>query len=114
MDNPSGSSQQAASAAQNQNTADAYAYEEARQRGMVDHSAFMRPAGEKKPELPSHPEWEETVFYPPVMDEEAETEDEGWVLPAMEEPPRSAYVGEDEAEKAKKQVLDRYFGGDQA
>lgn len=104
-----------------QDGVDAFRYEDARRRGMVDHSAFMRPAGEKKPDLPQHPELEEPTFYPPVMDEEeaeAEMPEEEWVLPAMDAPPadelpRSAYVGEDEAHRAKKQVWDRYFGGGQ-
>jgi len=101
--------------------ADVYSYEEARARGLVDHSAFMRPEGERRPELPvyesdvpAQPAQEE--FFPPVMDEE---EDWAYDLQASDDedmtdaaaPPRSAYVGRDEAEKAKRQLWDRYFGG---
>jgi len=89
----------------------------AREEGLVDNRIFMRPEGQKKPEIPVQEEEkrEEMVFYPPEVDEEAEDED--WVLEADEDmtdaaqPPRSAYVGHDEAERAKREVWDKYFGG---
>ena len=50
--------------------------------------------------------------------------DEGWVddedswdafdedmTDAASAPPRSAYIGRDESEQAKKQLWDKYFGG---
>ncbi len=89
----------------------------AREEGLVDNSIFMRPEGQKKPEIPAQEEEkrEEMVFYPPEVDEEQEDED--WVLEADEDmtdaaaPPRSAYVGHDEAERAKRELWDKYFGG---
>ena len=98
--------------------ADVYTYEAAREQGLVDDRAFMRPEGERKPELPVYEEpapAPEEVFYAPVMDD-------GWDAdePAQEDdltdaaaPPKSAYVGHDEAERAKRQVWDKYFGGGQ-
>ena len=96
----------------------------AQEEGMVDHSLYMRPEGAKKPELPRYEEPAEPqqTFYAPVQDE---PEDE-W-FPEMQEewspfdevltdaaaPPKSAYVGHDEAERAKRQVWDRYLGGGQ-
>ena len=102
--------------------ADVYTYEAAREQGLVDDSAFRRPAGEKKPELPVYdepqPEAQETVFYAP---EEDEADEMPFYPPMMDEddltdaaaPPKSAYVGHDEAERAKRQVWDKYFGGGQ-
>jgi len=87
----------------------------AREEGMVDNSIFMRPAGESRPQLPEYeaPETEEEpAFYPPETDEEpdwAEDADEDMTDAAA--PPRSAYVGRDEAERAKRAVWDKYFGG---
>ena len=101
--------------------ADVYTYEAAREQGLVDVSAFMRPAGERKPELPVYEQpvqpakaEKEAVFYAPVMDGE-----DGWDDASYEPQedmtdaalPRSAYVGHDEAERAKRQVWDKYFGG---
>ena len=98
--------------------ADVYTYEAAREHGLVDDRAFMRPEGERKPELPVYEEsatLPEETFYAPVMDD-------GWDAdePAQEDdltdaaaPPKSAYVGHDEAERAKRQVWDKYFGGGQ-
>jgi len=95
----------------------------AREEGLVDNSIFMRPAGQQKPQLPQYdlpeePREEATAFYPPVMDEEEEPEAENsWTANADEDmtdaaaPPRSAYVGHDEAERAKRAVWDKYFGG---
>ena len=103
----------------------------AREEGMVDNSIYMRPAGQKKPELPQYEEDAPQTFYPPLMDEEDGLPDEeDWVLEpetyvwedtasgdgyeaegAAEELPRSAYVGHDEAERAKRAVWDKYFGG---
>ena len=99
--------------------ADVYTYEAAREQGLVDDSAFRRPAGEKKPDLPVYEEpplqKNETVFYAPVEDPE-----EGFYPPVMDEDdltdaamPKSAYVGHDEAERAKREVWDKYFGGGQ-
>lgn len=84
----------------------------AREEGMVDNSIYMRPAGQKKPEPASREPQPETVFYPPVMDEEDDQEEEDWVLEPQEDAlPRSAYVGQDEAERAKREVWDKVFGG---
>ncbi len=77
----------------------------AREEGMVDNSIFMRPEGQKRPEIPG-----ETI-YPPVMDEEAEPEMDDWVLEPEETLPKSEYVGHDEAAQAKRAVWDKYFGG---
>ncbi len=77
----------------------------AREEGLVDNSIYMRPAGQKKPEIPS----EEPVFYPPEMDDEEEEED--WILEASDELPKSEYVGQDEAEIMKREVWNKYFGG---
>ena len=99
--------------------ADVYTYEAAREQGLVDDSVFRRPAGEKKPELPVYEEpplqKNETVFYAPVEDPE-----DGFYPPVMDEDdltdaamPKSAYVGHDEAERAKREVWDKYFGGGQ-
>lgn len=77
----------------------------AREEGLVDNSIYMRPAGQKKPEIPS----EDPVFYPPEMDDEEEEED--WILEASDELPKSEYVGQDEAEIMKREVWNKYFGG---
>ena len=105
---------------------DVYTYEEARAQGLVDDRAFMRPAGEKKPELPVYEQplaEPAPQFYPPEMDAgwadeeyawDEENGDEGMngdEVPDAAEPPRSAYVGHDEAERAKRRVWDRYLGG---
>ncbi|MDD6143623.1 MAG: hypothetical protein PUD16_09045, partial [bacterium] len=98
----------------------------AQEEGMVDHSLFMRPADQRKPELPVYDEpapvsEPQPVFYAPVVDEEPEPEwadDEPW-SPYDEDmtdaaaPPKSAYVGHDEAEVVKREVWDKYFGGGQ-
>ena len=44
------------------------------------------------------------IFYPPVTDEDDLTD--------AAAPPKSAYVGHDEAERAKREVWDRMFGGE--
>ena len=80
-------------------------YHIAREEGLVDNSIYMRPAGQKKPELPS----EEPVFYPPVMDDEEEEDD--WILEPSDEPQKSDYVGQDEAEVMKREVWDPFFRG---
>jgi hypothetical protein len=77
----------------------------AREEGLVDNSIYMRPAGQRKPETPV----QEPVFYPPEMDEEDEEED--WILEASDEPQKSDYVGQDEAEVMKREVWDQFFGG---
>ena len=90
----------------------------AQEEGMVDHRMFMRPDTVKKPELPVYEQpapVQEQTFYAPVEDE-PETQpwspyDEDMTDAAA--PPKSAYVGHDEAEKAKRQVWDKYFGGGQ-
>ena len=87
----------------------------AREEGLVDNRIFMRPESVKKPELPPQEEGQAPIFYPPEMDEEEDEED--WVLEADEDmndavqPPRSAYVGHDDAARAKREVWDKYFGG---
>jgi len=92
----------------------------AREEGLVDNRIFMRPEGQKKPDIPEYeptPAQPETVFYPPEMDVEPEPDMEDWVLDADEDmtdaaaPPKSAYVGHDEAARAKREVWDKYFGG---
>lgn len=92
----------------------------AREEGLVDNRIFMRPDGQKKPEIPqmdAAARQEEPVFYPPETDEAPELEDEGWILEADEDmtdaaaPPKTAYVGRDEAARAKREVWDKYFGG---
>ena len=98
--------------------ADVYTYEAAREQGLVDDRAFMRPEGMQKPELPVYdepaPQPQET-FYAPVMDdgwdEQPPTEEDDLTDAAA--PPKSAYVGHDEAERAKRQVWDKMFGGGQ-
>ena len=95
---------------------DVYTYEEARSQGMVDHRAFMRPAGEKKPELPVYDPAPEGEFFLPVTDDEEEIwsgfeEAYDEEINDADAPPKSAYVGHDEAEKAKRQVWDKYLGG---
>ncbi len=77
----------------------------AREEGLVDNSIYMRPAGQKKPDIPS----QEPVFYPPEMDDEEDDED--WILEASDEPVKSEYVGQDEAEIVKREVWDKFFGG---
>ena len=77
----------------------------AREEGLVDNSIYMRPAGQKKPDIPK----EEPVFYPPVMDDEEEEDD--WILEPGDEPKKSDYVGQDEAEVMKREVWDQVFGG---
>ena len=95
----------------------------AREEGMVDNRIFMRPEGQKKPELPIYEDEqaqkpaqepaEETVLYPPVADDEPDMDD--WLMDEdmtdAAQPPKSAYVGRDEAERAKRRVWDKYFGG---
>lgn len=50
----------------------------------------------------SDAEWEELAYFGDEMDED---------LTDAAAPPRSAYVGHDEAERAKRKVWDKYFGG---
>lgn len=87
----------------------------AQEEGMVDHSMFMRPDSVKKPELPQYdaPALSEPAFYAPEEDA-----DDAWEEAPYDEdmtdaaaPPKSAYVGHDEAETAKKHLWDKYFGG---
>ena len=96
----------------------------AQEEGMVDHSLFMRPAGQKKPELPVYDEpaiEPQPIFYAPVQDDEPEqgwTDDAPWApydedMTDAAAPPKSAYVGHDEAEVVKREVWDKYFGGGQ-
>ena len=94
----------------------------AREEGLVDNSIFMRPAGQQRScvqEEPAEvPAEEQPVFYAPETDEESDDAyDEDWYADPDEDmtdaaaPPRSAYVGRDEAERAKRAVWDKYFGG---
>jgi len=89
----------------------------AQEEGMVDHRMFMRPEGQKKPELPPMEPEEEQTFYPPEMDEGWMDDEDSWdafdedMTDAASAPPRSAYIGRDESEQAKKQLWDKYFGG---
>lgn len=92
----------------------------AQEEGMIDHSMFMRPDSVKKPEPPQYdaPAPGAPAFYAP---EEDADDDGAWEeepsAPYDEDmtdaaaPPKSAYVGHDEAEAAKKHLWDKYFGG---
>lgn len=97
----------------------------AQEEGMVDHSMFMRPEGQPKPEkseIAETPVYEQpqTFFAPETEEEDWQTEpetEENWVsfdedMTDAAAPPKSAYVGHDEASRAKRR-LDRYFGGGQ-
>ena len=104
----------------------------AREEGMIDNTIFMRPAGQKKPELPTYaPEQPSPqMFYPPEMDEEyAEDAEPDWTLEPIvyewEEDPASTENGsaktesvEDTTEKesAEGTTLPRsaYVGDDEA
>jgi len=56
------------------------------------------------------PHGDSPVFYPPVMEDE---DDESLPLDANNNAPKSLYVGEDEAEQAKRVLWDKYLkGGD--
>lgn len=108
---------------------DALPYDVARiaqQEGLADHSVFMRPKGVPRPvvheEPPAESPAEEPAFDPSQTDAEedawAELPDPDGAVQLYDEdmtdaaaPPKSAYVGHDEAERAKKRVWDRYFGG---
>ena len=71
----------------------------AREEGMIDNTIFMRPAGQKKPELPTYaPEQPSPqMFYPPVTDEEYDgTEEADWTLEPI------AYEWEDDPDGAEK------------
>lgn len=104
--------------------------DEAQEPPVRDDSIFMRPAGEsapaaaaeepepaQAPESPDVPEPDgENWPYAPSPYGEAEWEaaydgemDEDLTDAAA--PPKSAYVGHDEAERAKRKVWDKYFGG---
>lgn len=106
---------------------DALPYDVARiaqQEGLADHSVFMRPKGVPRPEPPV---LEEAVAEPPAREAAYDLpEADAWTeLPDPDEdvqlydedmtdaaaPPKSAYVGHDEAERAKRRVWDKYFGG---
>ena len=50
----------------------------------------------------SDADWEDLAYFGDEMDED---------LTDAAAPPRSAYVGHDEAERAKRKVWDKYFGG---
>ena len=102
-----------------------------------DDSIFTRPAGEAPPALPDEPEASgpsedaqsdapldepqpETADWPyaPSPHSDADWDDLAYFGDEMDEdltdaaaPPRSAYVGHDEAERAKRKVWDKYFGG---
>lgn len=98
-----------------------------------DDSIFMRPAGEAAPALPEEPETDEPENagppdelqmeesdwpYAPSPHSDAEWDELAYFGEEVDEdltdaaaPPRSAYVGHDEAERAKRKVWDKYFGG---
>lgn len=92
----------------------------AQQEGMVDHSMFMRPQGMAAPAAPSAPQPmpepapQEAFFAPEMADDDFD--DGGWA-PEDEDmtdaavPPRSAYIGHDEAEAAKRRLWDHDLGG---
>lgn len=88
----------------------------AREEGLVDNSIFMRPQSQQPPEAPAQ---DEPVLDPPEMVAEPEREDDSWQPDEDEDedmtdaaaPPKSAYVGHDEAARAKREVWDKYFGG---
>lgn len=66
--------------------------------------AFLPPMGEAEPSSYELQDGTQ-VFYPPVMDgEEPQLDENGHA-------PKSMYVGEDEAETAKRVLWDRYFKG---
>jgi len=94
----------------------------AQQEGLADHSVFMRPRGAARPVVHEEPPAVETSFASPQTDagedawadlpdpdEDVQLYDEDMTDAAA--PPKSAYVGHDEAERAKKHVWDKYFGG---
>ena len=101
---------------------------------LSDHTPFMRPPGEAAPqpermeEATPSTEFEPAgAFYPPEMGEEewpyapnpyAGMQEEDYAPGDLDEdmtdaaaPPRSAYIGHDEAERAKRTLWDKYFGG---
>lgn len=103
-------------------------------RQLADHTPFMRPQGEAAPQ--SAPGQEprqpaelapDDTFYPPEMGEDewpyapnpyAGAQDEAYEPGDLDEdmtdaaaPPKSAYIGHDEAERAKRTLWDKYFGG---
>ena len=71
------------------------------------------------PDLPDGPRMEDGDWpYAPSPHSDADWEDLAYFGDEMDEdltdaaaPPRSAYVGHDEAERAKRKVWDKYFGG---
>ena len=65
---------------------------------MVDSTGF----GAVCPSPHSDADWEDLAYFGDEMDED---------LTDAAAPPRSAYVGHDEAERAKRKVWDKYFGG---
>ena len=106
-------------------------------RQLADHTPFMRPKGEAAPVPPSGGEPGRSTefapggtFYPPEMGEEdwpyapnpyAGAPEEGYDPGDLDEdmtdaaaPPKSAYIGHDEAERAKRTLWDKYFGGGRA
>ncbi len=79
-------------------------------------AVYARPRNEPEPEPPAYdgeafdaPEAEEDWPFIPDPDEGVEVYDEDMTDAAA--PPKSAYVGRDEAERAKRHVWDKYFGG---
>ena len=104
--------------------------DEAQEAPVRDDSIFMRPAGEaapviagEEPEAADAPEpadepepgGEDWPYAPsPYGEAEWEAAYDGEVdedLTDAAAPPKSAYVGHDEAEHAKRKVWDKYFGG---
>lgn len=77
----------------------------AQEEGLADYSVFMRPKAESESPASEPEPWTEL----PNPDGGVQLYDEG--APDAAAPPKSAYVGHDEAERAKKRVWDKYFGG---
>lgn len=91
----------------------------AQQEGLVDHRPFMRPeSASSAPVAPAHvpaDTQEETLY--PLETEDVPDDADDWP-PLYDEdmtdaaaPPKSAYVGRDDAEVAKRLLWDKYLGG---
>ena len=103
--------------------------DEAQEPPVRDDSIFMRPAGESAPAAAEEPEPAQAPESPDVPEPDGEdwpyapspygeAEWEAAYDGEMDEdltdaaaPPKSAYVGHDEAERATRKVWDKYFGG---
>lgn len=85
-------------------------------RPQEEPAVYARPPKEPEPEPPANEaeafdalEGEADWTFLPDPDEGVEVYDEDMTDAAA--PPKSAYVGRDEAERAKRHVWDKYFGG---